>query len=496
MAIPSRNLLAVANEADNRNAKFRSSISIYQNSVAPPSYPVLISEKRTANTFIPFSALSGLAASPPFGSALPGATTTLYTVEDSFFLQSRIMTIEVTPSGPPYVVKTELRIKDNSDVLLNLLTTNFTAVTGRINADKTVNLDPEGISISLTNTNTVWVASEGAGTSTTPNLLLRVSLTDGNIVSAIPLPKNVNAIQISNGFEGCAEYGNWVVVAFQRPWTGETLTRIGLYNYVLNTWKFVFYPPEPYVSPLMGFTGLSEISTIGNGKFLILERDSNGGPDANIKRLYEIDLGADLSLIAENITVTKTLKLDMMPILATKFGLMPEKVEGVAIDSAGGVWVNNDNDGVNDNAGEQQLVYMGALFAADVPSASPSAAPKKAPVTAPVVVPIPVPVVVPVPVAPLAPAAPLAPVAPVASAAPVKAPTNAPVKAPTKAPVKAPTKAPVKAPTKAPVKTNTTAPVVVPTPVPEREPCGLLNLNIFCPFTQCGVLGRFFGLCN
>jgi hypothetical protein len=28
-----------------------------------------------------------------------------------------------------------------------------------------------------------------------------------------------------------------------------------------------------------------------------------------------------------------------------------------------------------------------------------------------------------------------------------------------------------------------------------RRSCGLLNLSIFCPLTQCGVLGRFIGLC-
>ena len=38
----------------------------------------------------------------------------------------------------------------------------------------------------------------------------------------------------------------------------------------------------------------------------------------------------------------------------------------------------------------------------------------------------------------------------------------------------------------------------LPTPtvsVP-REPCGLLNLSIFCPFTFCGIFGRLIGLCN
>ena len=76
-------------------------------------------------------------------------------------------------------------------------------------------------------------------------------------------------------------------------------------------------------------------------------------------------------------------------------------------------------------------------------------------------------------------------------------PTASPTKAPTSAPVKAPTKAPVKAPTKAPVKaSNTTAPVKSPTKSPVRPDCGLLNLNIFCPFSGCGFFGRLLGLCK
>lgn len=71
---------------------------------------------------------------------------------------------------------------------------------------------------------------------------------------------------------------------------------------------------------------------------------------------------------------------------------------------------------------------------------------------------------------------------------PTKAPTKTPTKSPTKRPSKRPTKAPTKTPTKAPTKTPTTAPV--------RPNCGLLGLNIFCPFTFCGLFGRLLGICD
>ena len=83
-----------------------------------------------------------------------------------------------------------------------------------------------------------------------------------------------------------------------------------------------------------------------------------------------------------------------------------------------------------------------------------------------------------------------------ANVVPTRAPTKMPTRTPTKMPTQKPTNRPVKEPTKAPVKVNTTAPVVVPTDAPVREPCGFLNLSIFCPLTGCGVIGRAIGLCN
>jgi hypothetical protein len=77
-------------------------------------------------------------------------------------------------------------------------------------------------------------------------------------------------------------------------------------------------------------------------------------------------------------------------------------------------------------------------------------------------------------VAPVPVPVPAAPVASVPVPVPVKAPVPVPV------PVKAPTKSPTKSPTKAPV----------------RDDCGLFRLNIFCPFTFCGIFGRLLGICK
>ena len=188
-----------------------------------------------------------------------------------------------------------------------------------------------------------------------PNLLLMVD-TEGVIMKAVTLPLEVGNIQLRFGFEGVTVYGDYVVVAFQRVWNGEDGVRIGLYNTVDETWSFVFYGLD---TPTKGWVGLSDITSIGDGKFYVLERDNQGGFDSTIKKVYEIDLG-DLSGAAAvpSTVVEKTLVVDLVPEIMAFNGALLEKVEGMAVDSDGNLWINNDNDGVDDNSGEQLLIKI------------------------------------------------------------------------------------------------------------------------------------------
>ena len=86
-----------------------------------------------------------------------------------------------------------------------------------------------------------------------------------------------------------------------------------------------------------------------------MERDNQFGPDAAIKRIYQIDLA---NATADS-TISKTLMRDLIPDLTATGGMVPEKVEGLAVTATGDVWVNNDNDGVDDNSGENQLLRIG-----------------------------------------------------------------------------------------------------------------------------------------
>lgn len=50
-----------------------------------------------------------------------------------------------------------------------------------------------------------------------------------------------------------------------------------------------------------------------------------------------------------------------MPDLISYNGQVLEHVDELAIDGRGNLWVNNNNDGVDDNSGEQLLMNLGPL---------------------------------------------------------------------------------------------------------------------------------------
>lgn len=361
LAIPSRKLLIAASEEDDRSILSRSSLNIYQYQTAAAAYPTIQSVNRADGTPIPWAALSGLAA---------GSGSTLYAIDDSFFGGNRIF--EIDTASMPASLKAEIRITDPNGKIAALAATlpdtqsadafDDTDLAALVNADGTVNIDPEGIS--LASGGGFWIASEGNGTVgeaarpvLTANLLFKVGAT-GVIEEVVMLPDAVNAKQVRFGYEGVAELDGKLVVAFQRAWTGETSPRIGMYDLTAKTWQFFFYPLDPVSSPNGGWVGLSDITALGSNKFLVVERDNMGGPDARIKRLYRIDLTGK----ADGATLSKTLVRDVLADLKAPGGNVPEKIEGLAVTAAGNVYIVNDNDGVDDNSGEVQLINLGKII--------------------------------------------------------------------------------------------------------------------------------------
>ena len=268
--IPGRNLIAIATETDERDNKMRGTVGIYSLLEGPSTYPYLMSTTRENGLPIPFGALSGLACADAPGLSNPMADT-LFSIEDSFYSKSRIFQID-SSANPKTIVK-EIRVMDSNGALAAIAPT-------MVNDDLTVNLDQEGIAVA--DDGTFWVANEGRGTVGDearpvefPNLLLHVTM-DGDIAKVVTLPDEVNAIQLRFGFEGVAAYGDYLVVAFQRAWGDEANPRIGIFNKMEEEWSFVYYPLDAPKSQNGGWVGLSDIAPLGEGMFLVLERDDQG----------------------------------------------------------------------------------------------------------------------------------------------------------------------------------------------------------------------------
>jgi hypothetical protein len=372
LAIPSRNLLVAASEVDDRGDKTRSVLNIYRYATGGGSYPSIQSADRIDGTPIPWSALSGLSADPMDEGVL-------YAVDDSFYKQNRILTLDVSES--PAIVTQEMRILDSNDVLASIATVDVDDSLAEddaaradvfddldlsllINADKSVNIDPEGIA--KASDGGFWIVSEGSGTvgdATRPvnslNFLIKTDAS-GVIEQVITLPQALNKVQLRFGLEGVAEYNDSVYVAFQRVWGDDTDARIGVYDVAGDSWSFFFYPLDTPASQNGGWTGLSDISSLGDGRFLVVERDDQGGVDAAIKRLYSFDVSA----LCDGDTVSKSLVRDLIleGDLSANGRVIPEKTEGLAVMANGAVWLVNDNDGVDDNSGETQLVNLGDIL--------------------------------------------------------------------------------------------------------------------------------------
>ena len=368
LAIPERNLLIVSSEKDDRGDKMRAAINIYQYGSSKNRYPSVQSSNDDNGNPIPWSALSGLAASDD---------NHLYSIEDSAYQGSRIFKIDTNKT--PALITHAIKIEDTDNVLANFNVTDVAAdaeddsdarkdvfdsadLAAMINTDGTVNLDPEGIAMS--SDDHMWVVSEGNGTVgdddkpiNSVNLLLKLDM-EGVIKQAHRLPESLEQVQLRFGFEGVAESDNKVYIAMQRPWNGESHARIAEFDPSNETWTFFNYPLDAPSSQNGGWVALGEITALEDNKFLVLERDNQGGPDAAIKKIYQIDL----TNATESQPLTKTLVRDLLPDLTSNNNLAFEKVEGLAVMPSGDVYIINDNDGVDDNSGETQLLNLGKIL--------------------------------------------------------------------------------------------------------------------------------------
>lgn len=244
-----------------------------------------------------------------------------------------------------------------------------------------------------------WLANEGRASDGLPNLLVQVD-NRGRVLCEIQLPNAIDpAADASlpgttsgpsragtirnNGFEGVtiSPDGRYLYAAIQRDFRGEDedaagnpatrrFARIARYDLrqltgpMANTltngiraggdWDFFFYEVDNASTDNQ--VGLSEITNVGRGRFLVIERDSEIGAASLLKKIYTFDLDGlvpDTDGIPDATdTVTK---VEIADVLAEFFPY--EKVECLAV-SRGKLWVGLDNDG---GEVENRFINLGRL---------------------------------------------------------------------------------------------------------------------------------------
>jgi hypothetical protein len=334
LPIPERNLLVVANENDDPEEGLRSTLTIYEHGMGVFAYPQIYSANDLHDAPMGWGALSALAADPRDAN-------TLFSVNDSFYKTADIYKIDV--SGKTARIANKMRVMEN----------------GKAAKD----LDLEGIAVDTDGS--FWVVSEGAEAKKkkagTQNRILHLD-PNGHVMEEVALPLDLHAQMKKYGLEGIAVDGNKLVVAFQRAWNDDPKNhaKVGIYDRSSKAWGFYHYPLEKAEN---GWIGLSEITRVAPGRFWVIERDNQSGDTAAFKRIYEINLNtASPASLGSGIPVlSKRLVHDVLPDLQAQNGWTAEKLEGLAISTAGNAYVVTDNDGADDSNGETVFLNLGKL---------------------------------------------------------------------------------------------------------------------------------------
>ena len=329
VAIPSRKLLITANEADLvEDGGVRAHVMVYEYQDAPANYPHITSAG--ADELIGWGAISGMVAD----DKQPGK---LYVVNDSFYSgQPSVFVVDATQK-PARITQAIPVTRDGKP------------------AEK---LDMEGIT--LDGQGGLWIASEGNTEKQVPHALYQLNAL-GEIVKEVSLPEALLKQEKRFGFEGITRIGDTLWVAVQREWKDDPVNHVKLlaYNTKTEEWGAVHYPKA---EPAKGWTGLSEIVAYGDDVYVV-ERDNQIGDAAVTKAIYKIALSEmkPAKLGTQLPIVKKTRVRDLIPDLKSFNGYVQDKVEGLAIDANGELFISTDNDGVDDHSGETFFWSAGKL---------------------------------------------------------------------------------------------------------------------------------------
>ncbi|MCM0619983.1 esterase-like activity of phytase family protein [Nocardioides bruguierae] len=327
LPVPGRDLFVVSSETDDAEAGVRATVGLYAFGEDAPTWPDVVS--------VPVDG-----AAHPIGWGALGALSAdladedgLWTASDSAFSPARIYHLDTT--DVPAVLDDVIEV--------------------RVGGGQPIDLDIEGLAARAEGG--FWIASEGA---TGPqNRLVRINR-HGLVQQRVHLPAEVAAGLGTWGLEGVAVTGSGddetLYVALQRPLTGEDVARIGRYDVATRAWTWFGYPLE--TTDVEGdWIGLSEIVALDADSVAVIERDKQVGTAAAIKRVYTVDLPA--GSVDAVTPVTKSLAVDVLPLMQARHGWTQEKLEGLTVSAGGEVYAVTDNDGLDDATGETQMFDLG-----------------------------------------------------------------------------------------------------------------------------------------
>ncbi|MGI6247061.1 MAG: esterase-like activity of phytase family protein [Pseudochelatococcus sp.] len=339
LAIPQRDLFVIANETDLREDGGQgTTVAIFKREQAPANYPTIVSGNDDAGRPIGWGALSGAAADPSTAGRF-------YVVSDSFYAQGAIYVVDATQT-PARIIEKRVVTQDGAPA---------------------ANLDLEGIAARPAGG--FWLASEGdPAHKKTPTHSRLVRVDDkGAVQEIVELPEELKAHATRFGFEGAAVTGEGenetVWVAVQREWKDDPKghAKILTYKPATKTWGALHYPLDAVEK---GWIGLSEITSVGNDGFIVIERDNQVGENAVIKKLYRFSVAGltPAAIGAKEIPVVKkTLVRDLLPDLKAPRGTVLDKVESFAVDKDGEAIFITDNDGIDGSSGETQFIRLGKI---------------------------------------------------------------------------------------------------------------------------------------
>jgi Esterase-like activity of phytase len=335
LALPQRDLLVVASESD---GPARSGLTLYRRSAAPASYPTLVSADLPDGTPIAWGALSGTSAD----RKQPGM---LWAVTDSAYASTRVLQIDTKTT--PAVIRKELTVARDGQPFV---------------------LDAEGIA--QREDGGFWIASEGDPAKkggALDDMLVRVGV-DGVVQEVVKLPPEIRSAAVRFGLEGVTTTGvgadETVWLAVQREWKDDPKGRVKILSYRPATaeWGVYHYPLNP-PQAADSWIGLSEITAVGPDTFWVIERDNLFG-DQSFKTIQSFSVAGVKPARpgeASPPVLTKRLVANLVPELKKPHGTVLDKVESLAVDTQGQVFVITDNDGVDGTNGETQLLRLGKL---------------------------------------------------------------------------------------------------------------------------------------